>query len=73
MAPSTGNGRFAPTAVLQAPTYCPIIPVFVFECNRKGSFPYCLNHDFIRQELWNRAGDHDTMRWNPSMDYPEPK
>jgi hypothetical protein len=43
------------------------------EGNRKESFPYCLNHDFIRQELWDRAGDHDTMRWNPSMDYPEPK
>jgi P27 family predicted phage terminase small subunit len=28
--------------------------------------------DFIRQELWDRAGDHETMHWNPSMRYPAP-
>jgi hypothetical protein len=42
--------------------------------DRKEGFLYSLNHDFIRQELWDRAGDKDNFFWNPGThgDYPEP-
>jgi hypothetical protein len=26
----------------------------------------------VHQELWDRAGDHESMHWNPGMSYPEP-
>jgi hypothetical protein len=26
----------------------------------------------VRQALWDRAGDHEAMFWEPGMDYPEP-
>jgi hypothetical protein len=42
------------------------------EGDRKVGFLYSLNHGFIRQELWDRAGDHENFHWNPSMRYPEP-
>jgi hypothetical protein len=28
-------------------------------------------HDFVLQELGNRAGDHETMQWEPGMSYPK--
>jgi hypothetical protein len=31
-----------------------------------------LNTDDVLQALWDRAGDHETMYWNPSMHFPEP-
>ena len=32
-----------------------------------------LNHDDTLQALWDRAGNHDTMYWEPGMHFPEPK
>jgi hypothetical protein len=42
------------------------------EGDRKAGFLYSLNHDFVRQELWDRAGDHEAFFWEPGMQYPEP-
>jgi hypothetical protein len=30
-----------------------------------------LNHDDALQALWDRAGSHDTMYWEPGMHFPE--
>lgn len=35
-------------------------------------FMYSLHHDFVHQELWDRAGDHENFHWSPGMQYPEP-
>jgi hypothetical protein len=40
---------------------------------RKEGFMYSLNHTFIREELWDRAGDLEAMCWEPGMQYPEPR
>ena len=42
------------------------------EGDREVGFLYSLNHDHVRQALWDRAGDHEAMFWEPGMDYPEP-
>jgi hypothetical protein len=41
--------------------------------NRKVGFLYSLNHDHVLQALWDRCGDSENFRWEPGMDYPEPK
>jgi hypothetical protein len=41
--------------------------------DRKVGFMYSLHHDFVHQELWDRAGDHEAFFWEPGMDCPEPK
>jgi hypothetical protein len=43
------------------------------EGDNKAGFMYSLHHTFVHQELWDRAGDHETMFWEPGMRYPEPK
>jgi hypothetical protein len=43
------------------------------EGDRKAGFLYSLNHDFVHQALWDRAGDHETMFWESGMRYPERK
>jgi hypothetical protein len=40
--------------------------------DRKAGFMYSLNHTFVRQALWDRAGDHGNFHWSPGMQYPEP-
>jgi hypothetical protein len=42
------------------------------EGDQEIGFLYSLNHTFVRQELWDRAGDHDAMFWKPGMSYPLP-
>jgi hypothetical protein len=42
------------------------------EGDRETGFLYSLNHDFVREALWNRAGDHESLYWEPGMDYPQP-
>jgi hypothetical protein len=39
--------------------------------NRKDGFMYSLHHDFVHEELWNRAGDHENFHWEIGMDFPE--
>ena len=41
--------------------------------DREAGFMYSLHHDFVHQELWERAGDDESFFWNPGMQYPEPK
>jgi hypothetical protein len=43
------------------------------EGDRDVGFLYSLNHDHVRQALWDRAGDSETMFWEPGMQCPEPK
>jgi hypothetical protein len=43
------------------------------EGDRDVGFLYSLNHDHVRQALWDRTGDSETMFWEPGMQYPEPK
>jgi hypothetical protein len=40
--------------------------------DREAGFLYSLNHDCVRQALWDRAGDHENFRWEPGLGYPEP-
>ncbi len=40
--------------------------------DRKEGFMYSLHHNFVRQELWDRAGDHENFHWEPGMQWPEP-
>jgi hypothetical protein len=42
------------------------------EGDRKAGFMYSLHHTFVHQALWDRAGDHEAMYWQPGMRYPEP-
>jgi hypothetical protein len=42
------------------------------EGDRKVGFLWSLNHTFMRQELWDRAGDHENFFWEPGMRFPEP-
>ncbi|SHG69525.1 hypothetical protein SAMN05444169_3704 [Bradyrhizobium erythrophlei] len=41
--------------------------------DRKAGFLVSLNHGFVLQELWDRAGDSENFRWEPGMQYPEPR
>ena len=43
------------------------------EGDREPGFMYSLLHDFVHQELWNRAGDSENFRWEPGMRWPESK
>jgi|NGEPerStandDraft_6_1074524.scaffolds.fasta_scaffold652685_1 hypothetical protein len=40
--------------------------------DREAGFFYACNHPLVRQELWDRAGDHGAMFWKPDMRFPEP-
>jgi hypothetical protein len=38
----------------------------------KAGFMYSLNHGFVHQALWDRAGDSENFRWEPGMRWPQP-
>jgi hypothetical protein len=40
--------------------------------NDNSVFMYSLTHNFIKRELWDRAGDTDNMFWTEGMRYPAP-
>jgi hypothetical protein len=42
------------------------------EGDRQKGFMYSLNHGLVRQELWDRAGDHESFHWKLGMRFPEP-
>jgi hypothetical protein len=31
-----------------------------------------LNHDDVLQALWDRAGEHENIHWEPGMHFPKP-
>jgi hypothetical protein len=35
-------------------------------------FMYSLTHDFIKRELWDKAGDEENFYWTEGMRYPAP-
>ena len=49
---------------------CKVYETAWLEGDRHVGFLFSHNHDFVLQELWDRAGDHELFFWEAGMSYP---